>query len=165
MNFHIRIEISVLALFCDFCQIEKFGFVKQCWRILVIVIKVLAMHFSSLYLLFFCELNTLCRSLLEYLLFPTLLLVTCWRLYLFHILCFTCVCVHTCVCVCVRACTCMCFALLEAHTSININVIEPWFSVDEKEPVAYAKVEVVEASDVKPSDLNGRSFACEEFFL
>ncbi|XP_061367866.1 C2 domain-containing protein At1g53590 [Gastrolobium bilobum] len=32
---------------------------------------------------------------------------------------------------------------------------EPWFSVDEKNPVAYAKVEVVEASDMKPSDLNG----------
>ncbi|GLT33950.1 hypothetical protein SLA2020_085020 [Shorea laevis] len=32
---------------------------------------------------------------------------------------------------------------------------ENWFSVDEKEPIAYAKVEVVEASDVKPSDLNG----------
>ena len=32
---------------------------------------------------------------------------------------------------------------------------ECWFSVDEKEPVAYAKVEVVEASNMKPSDLNG----------
>ncbi|KAG8637272.1 hypothetical protein MANES_15G100600v8 [Manihot esculenta] len=32
---------------------------------------------------------------------------------------------------------------------------ESWFSVDEKEPIAYAKVEVVEASDMKPSDLNG----------
>ncbi|XP_057998633.1 C2 domain-containing protein At1g53590 [Hevea brasiliensis] len=30
-----------------------------------------------------------------------------------------------------------------------------WFSVDEKEPIAYAKVEVVEASDMKPSNLNG----------
>ncbi|KAL1202401.1 C2 domain-containing protein [Cardamine amara subsp. amara] len=30
-----------------------------------------------------------------------------------------------------------------------------WFFVDEKEPVAHALVEVVEASDVKPSDLNG----------
>lgn len=27
--------------------------------------------------------------------------------------------------------------------------------MDEKEPVAYAKVEVIEASDMKPSDLNG----------
>ncbi|KAJ0264062.1 Calcium-dependent lipid-binding [Hirschfeldia incana] len=36
---------------------------------------------------------------------------------------------------------------------------ENWFSVDEKEPVAlaHALVEVVEASDVKPSDLNGLS--------
>ncbi|KAK0601339.1 hypothetical protein LWI29_023290 [Acer saccharum] len=32
---------------------------------------------------------------------------------------------------------------------------ENWFSVDVKEPIAYAKVEVVEASDMKPSDLNG----------
>ncbi|KAF9666635.1 hypothetical protein SADUNF_Sadunf16G0249400 [Salix dunnii] len=32
---------------------------------------------------------------------------------------------------------------------------EDWFSVDEKEPIAYAKVEVIEASDLKPSDLNG----------
>lgn len=32
---------------------------------------------------------------------------------------------------------------------------ENWFFIDEKEPVAHALVEVVEASDVKPSDLNG----------
>ncbi|KAL5736697.1 hypothetical protein ACOSP7_031148 [Xanthoceras sorbifolium] len=32
---------------------------------------------------------------------------------------------------------------------------ESWFSVNVKEPIAYAKVEVVEASDMKPSDLNG----------
>ncbi|CAJ1957832.1 unnamed protein product [Sphenostylis stenocarpa] len=32
---------------------------------------------------------------------------------------------------------------------------ECWFSVDEKEPVAYAKIEVIEASNMKPSDLNG----------
>ncbi|CAL0310716.1 unnamed protein product [Lupinus luteus] len=32
---------------------------------------------------------------------------------------------------------------------------EPWFSVDEKDPVAYAKIEVIEASDLKPEDLNG----------
>ncbi|KAI4366025.1 hypothetical protein MLD38_021954 [Melastoma candidum] len=30
-----------------------------------------------------------------------------------------------------------------------------WFSVDVKEPVAYARVEVIEAVDMKPSDLNG----------
>lgn len=33
---------------------------------------------------------------------------------------------------------------------------ESWFSVNEKVPIAYAKVEVVEASDMKPSDLNGQ---------
>ncbi|PNX77558.1 C2 domain-containing protein at1g53590-like protein, partial [Trifolium pratense] len=32
---------------------------------------------------------------------------------------------------------------------------EPWFKVDEKDPVAYAKIEIVEAADMKPSDLNG----------
>ncbi|KAK4285779.1 hypothetical protein QN277_002429 [Acacia crassicarpa] len=32
---------------------------------------------------------------------------------------------------------------------------EPWFSVNEKEPVAYVLVEVIEGSDMKPSDLNG----------
>ncbi|XP_015581456.1 C2 domain-containing protein At1g53590 isoform X2 [Ricinus communis] len=32
---------------------------------------------------------------------------------------------------------------------------ENWFSVDEKEPIAYVKVEVMEATDMKPSDLNG----------
>ncbi|CAI0409738.1 unnamed protein product [Linum tenue] len=32
---------------------------------------------------------------------------------------------------------------------------ETWFSVDEKKPTAFAKVEVIEASDMKPSDLNG----------
>lgn len=32
---------------------------------------------------------------------------------------------------------------------------EKWFSVDEKEPVAHAIVEVIEAADLKPSDLNG----------
>ncbi|XP_065861643.1 C2 domain-containing protein At1g53590-like isoform X2 [Euphorbia lathyris] len=30
-----------------------------------------------------------------------------------------------------------------------------WFSVDEKDPIAYVNIEVVEASDMKPSDLNG----------
>ncbi|XP_048321472.2 C2 domain-containing protein At1g53590 isoform X1 [Ziziphus jujuba] len=32
---------------------------------------------------------------------------------------------------------------------------EQWFSVNEKEPLAYARVEIIEASDMKPSDLNG----------
>ncbi|XP_052207502.1 C2 domain-containing protein At1g53590-like isoform X2 [Diospyros lotus] len=32
---------------------------------------------------------------------------------------------------------------------------ENWFSVDEKEPVGYALVEIIEAADMKPSDLNG----------
>ncbi|XP_047307362.1 C2 domain-containing protein At1g53590-like [Impatiens glandulifera] len=38
---------------------------------------------------------------------------------------------------------------------VSPDQAEPWFSVDEKEPVAYALVEVVEAADMKPSDLNG----------
>ncbi|XP_017642310.1 C2 domain-containing protein At1g53590 isoform X1 [Gossypium arboreum] len=32
---------------------------------------------------------------------------------------------------------------------------ENWFSVNEKQPIAHAKVEVIEGSDMKPSDLNG----------
>ncbi|GMJ05363.1 hypothetical protein like AT1G53590 [Hibiscus trionum] len=32
---------------------------------------------------------------------------------------------------------------------------ENWFSVDEKQTIGHAKVEVIEASDMKPSDLNG----------
>lgn len=32
---------------------------------------------------------------------------------------------------------------------------ETWFSVDVKEPVAHVKVEVIEASEMKPSDFNG----------
>ncbi|KAL8195438.1 hypothetical protein R6Q57_025841 [Mikania cordata] len=34
---------------------------------------------------------------------------------------------------------------------------ESWFSVDAKEPVAYTLVEIVEASDMKPSDMSGLS--------
>ncbi|XP_042478481.1 C2 domain-containing protein At1g53590-like [Macadamia integrifolia] len=32
---------------------------------------------------------------------------------------------------------------------------ERWFTVDEKDPIAYARVEIVEAADMKPSDPNG----------
>ncbi|KAF9588740.1 hypothetical protein IFM89_015177 [Coptis chinensis] len=32
---------------------------------------------------------------------------------------------------------------------------ENWFTVDEKDPIAYVKVEVIEAADMKPSDPNG----------
>lgn len=34
---------------------------------------------------------------------------------------------------------------------------ENWFSMDVKEPLAYANVEIIEAVDLKPSDLNGLS--------
>ncbi|WZZ29191.1 hypothetical protein YC2023_012592 [Brassica napus] len=47
--------------------------------------------------------------------------------------------------------------LFMQHASVSIPIIaQPlnWFFVDEKEPVAHALVEVVEASDVNPSDLN-----------
>jgi len=37
--------------------------------------------------------------------------------------------------------------------------------VDEKEPVAYAKIEIVEAAEMKPSDLNGYyPFLCDDIF-
>ncbi|XP_072958689.1 C2 domain-containing protein At1g53590-like isoform X1 [Typha angustifolia] len=34
---------------------------------------------------------------------------------------------------------------------------EDWFSVDEKPPIAYVKLEIIEGADLKPSDLNGLS--------
>lgn len=34
---------------------------------------------------------------------------------------------------------------------------EPWFSVEEKDPIAYAIVEVIDAADLKSADLNGLS--------
>ncbi|KAK8914457.1 C2 domain-containing protein [Platanthera zijinensis] len=34
---------------------------------------------------------------------------------------------------------------------------ETWFSVHEKPPIAYVKLEIIEAADIKPSDLNGFS--------
>lgn len=40
---------------------------------------------------------------------------------------------------------------------------ESWFTMDEKTPVAFAKVEIVEAADFKPSDLNGWFF--KELFM
>lgn len=36
---------------------------------------------------------------------------------------------------------------------------ENWFTVDAKEPIAHVLVEVVEASDMKPSDMNGEFHA------
>ena len=38
---------------------------------------------------------------------------------------------------------------------LHILIPEDWFSVDEKDPIAIARVEVLEALDMKPSDLNG----------
>lgn len=34
-------------------------------------------------------------------------------------------------------------------------VSENWFSVDEKPPIAHARVEILEGADMKPSDPNG----------
>lgn len=36
------------------------------------------------------------------------------------------------------------------------DILETWFSVDAKEPVGYALVEIVEGSNMKPSDMNGK---------
>ena len=57
--------------------------------------------------------------------------------------------------------------MLEA---LNLLIIwisaENWFSVDEKEPIAYALVEIIEAADMKPSDLNGWfKLNCSPFIL
>lgn len=40
---------------------------------------------------------------------------------------------------------------------LQIHISEDWFSVNEKESIALAKVEVLEALELKPSDLNGSS--------
>ncbi|XP_038688548.1 C2 domain-containing protein At1g53590-like, partial [Tripterygium wilfordii] len=45
--------------------------------------------------------------------------------------------------------------VVDLEKFISPQAHDSWFSVDEKEPVAYAIVEVIEASDMKPSDLNG----------
>lgn len=38
--------------------------------------------------------------------------------------------------------------------------------MDEKEPVAYAKIEIVEAAEMKPSDLNGyHPFLYDDIFV
>lgn len=42
------------------------------------------------------------------------------------------------------------------HENVLIFLPENWFSVDEKDPVAYVKVEIVEGADMKPSDPNGQ---------
>lgn len=33
---------------------------------------------------------------------------------------------------------------------------ESWFTMDEKHPIAFAKVEIIEAFDIKPGDLSGK---------
>lgn len=40
--------------------------------------------------------------------------------------------------------------------SFVLILSENWFSVDAKEPIAFVILEVLEAADMKPSDLNGR---------
>ena len=46
--------------------------------------------------------------------------------------------------------------MLEAPNLLIIWIsAENWFSVDEKEPIDYALVKIIEAADMKPSDLNG----------
>jgi hypothetical protein len=40
-----------------------------------------------------------------------------------------------------------------------LNFSEDWFSIDEKPPIAYALLEILEGADLKPSDLNGVVFA------
>ncbi|KAJ8616670.1 hypothetical protein MRB53_036042 [Persea americana] len=44
---------------------------------------------------------------------------------------------------------------VEKFVSKTTESPESWFTMDEKTPVAFAKVEIVEAADFKPSDLNG----------
>lgn len=63
---------------------------------------------------------------------------------------------------CSRSCISSYFATCTKCVTflLCIYMSEDWFSVDEKEPVAHAKVEVIEASDLKPSDPNGWCSYC-----
>ncbi|XP_020696554.1 C2 domain-containing protein At1g53590 [Dendrobium catenatum] len=40
----------------------------------------------------------------------------------------------------------------EARAEVRL---ESWFSIHETPPIAYVKLEIIEATDMKPSDLNG----------
>lgn len=42
---------------------------------------------------------------------------------------------------------------------VFIVCVEHWFSVDEKEPIAFVNIEFIEGADMQPSDLNGLFFA------
>lgn len=44
---------------------------------------------------------------------------------------------------------------VEKFASEPTGTSESWFKMDEKCPIAFAKVEVIEAADLKPADLNG----------
>lgn len=33
-----------------------------------------------------------------------------------------------------------------------------WFSIEERPPIAYVKLEILEGTDMKPSDINGKNY-------
>lgn len=35
-----------------------------------------------------------------------------------------------------------------------------WFSIEERPPIAYVKLEILEGTDMKPSDINGEDELC-----
>lgn len=37
-----------------------------------------------------------------------------------------------------------------------MEILEDWFTVKEKHPIGYVKLEMLEGADMKPADLNGR---------
>ncbi|KAH0450790.1 hypothetical protein IEQ34_021482 [Dendrobium chrysotoxum] len=49
--------------------------------------------------------------------------------------------------------------LCQLKSTFSLNLIcytsESWFSIHETPPIAYVKLEIIEATDMKPSDLNG----------
>jgi hypothetical protein len=45
--------------------------------------------------------------------------------------------------------------VVDVEKLVSSETVENWFFVDAKEPVAYALLEVLEAADMKPSDMNG----------
>ncbi|KAL5731799.1 acetolactate synthase [Ranunculus cassubicifolius] len=44
---------------------------------------------------------------------------------------------------------------MEKFASTSTELPDSWFTMDEKDPISYVKVEVIEGADMKPSDSNG----------
>lgn len=38
------------------------------------------------------------------------------------------------------------------------HLVEPWFEMNEKPPIAFIKVEIIEGANMKPADMNGQFY-------